>query len=470
MKKICVSLLFIALFFAMSMSVNALTFGEWEYQINSDNTVTLTKYIGYDIDVEIPATIAGLPVTKLEGTFRNYKSLKSITIPYGIAEIGNYAFYYCSNLTNVTIPDSVTTIGYSAFCGCYNLTSVIIPDSVISIGEVAFYGCNFISITIPSSVTSIGDHSFWRCDNLTSVIIPDSIISIGKSAFSSCPKLTEITIPHSVTSIGDDAFSYCTKLSTAYFNHLDASTITSFGQNVFYNTAPNFKIYYPANATDFTTPKWKGYPAYPTDYIAPTGVSLNTNAETLHTGDTVTLEATVTPDNATNKSVTWSSSNLSVATVDDDGMVTAVSAGTATITAKTVDGNRTATCTITVEMTTTDINGIKITIQPRTTAGTLLEAFGATKIESKDGTTLNPADFVGTGAVITFPNGNRFTVVVHGDLTGKGAPQIEDAKVYLESLVGNKPLDEAQALALEDIVKGNDSALKKLRAFLTFIR
>lgn len=42
--------------------------------------------------------------------------------------------------------------------------------------------------------------------------------------------------------------------------------------------------------------------------------------------------------------------------------------------------------------------------------------------------------------------------------------------MYLESLVGNKPLDDMQALAVEDIVKGIDSAIKKLRAFLNFIK
>ena len=59
-----------------------------------------------------------------------------------------------------------------------------------------------------------------------------------------------------------------------------------------------------------------------------------------------TLSATVNPNNATNKTITWSSSNSSVATIDSNGKVTAVGAGTTTITAKV--GGKTATCTITV--------------------------------------------------------------------------------------------------------------------------
>ncbi len=82
--------------------------------------------------------------------------------------------------------------------------------------------------------------------------------------------------------------------------------------------------------------------------ISPSAVSLNKTSTTLRVGDTETLTATVTPNNATNKAVTWTSSNSSVATVSN-GVVTAKAEGTATITVKTADGNKTATCTVTVE-------------------------------------------------------------------------------------------------------------------------
>ena len=77
-------------------------------------------------------------------------------------------------------------------------------------------------------------------------------------------------------------------------------------------------------------------------------ITLNPTTLTLTRGETGKLTATVTPDNADNKTVTWSSSDASVATVDNDGTVTAVKVGTATITATTRDGDKTATCTITV--------------------------------------------------------------------------------------------------------------------------
>ena len=83
------------------------------------------------------------------------------------------------------------------------------------------------------------------------------------------------------------------------------------------------------------------------EVIAVTGVTLNKTSVELTEGEETTLTATVNPDNATNKNVTWKSSDSSVATVVD-GKVTAVKAGSATITVTTEDGGKTATCQIKV--------------------------------------------------------------------------------------------------------------------------
>ena len=77
-------------------------------------------------------------------------------------------------------------------------------------------------------------------------------------------------------------------------------------------------------------------------------VSLDKTELALTVGDTQTLTATITPDDANNKNVSWSSDKPSVATVDENGTVTAVAAGTANITVKTVDGEKTAVCAVTV--------------------------------------------------------------------------------------------------------------------------
>ncbi|MFC5193156.1 Ig-like domain-containing protein [Algoriphagus aquatilis] len=82
--------------------------------------------------------------------------------------------------------------------------------------------------------------------------------------------------------------------------------------------------------------------------VAVTGVSLSPTTASIRTGGTQQLTATLAPTNATNKTVTWSSSNTSVATVNATGLVTGVGSGTSTITVTTQDGNKTATSTITV--------------------------------------------------------------------------------------------------------------------------
>ena len=83
------------------------------------------------------------------------------------------------------------------------------------------------------------------------------------------------------------------------------------------------------------------------DVISVESVSLNSQTGELRVGEQTTLIATITPDNATNKSVTWKSDNTEAATVEN-GVVTAVGEGKANITVTTVDGNKTATCEITV--------------------------------------------------------------------------------------------------------------------------
>lgn len=82
--------------------------------------------------------------------------------------------------------------------------------------------------------------------------------------------------------------------------------------------------------------------------IHPTSVSVSPTSVSVNAGATTNLTATVLPTNATDKSVTWSSSNTSIATVNSSGTVTGVAAGLATITVTTVVGGKTATCAVTV--------------------------------------------------------------------------------------------------------------------------
>ena len=91
-----------------------------------------------------------------------------------------------------------------------------------------------------------------------------------------------------------------------------------------------------------------------------TGVSVSPATLSLVEGTSDQLRATVTPSDAANKSVSWTSSATAIATVDNTGKVTAISAGTATITVKTADGGKTATCAVTVTTKVIPVTGISI--------------------------------------------------------------------------------------------------------------
>lgn len=133
-----------------------------------------------------------------------------------------------------------------------------------------------------------------------------------------------------------------------------------------------------------------------------TGVTLNASTATLTVGGTTTLTPTFTPSNATNKNVTWSSSNTSVATVSNSGVVTAVGLGSATITATATNGTAdpsddvTATCTVTVA---TPINAVS----EDGTIGAFTDANGQTRM----------------GIVVTL-NGNKYAISMssEADITG----------------------------------------------------
>ncbi len=98
------------------------------------------------------------------------------------------------------------------------------------------------------------------------------------------------------------------------------------------------------------------YSTATTELIPVTGITLVPDTLNLSVGGTPTkLTATVQPSNASNKEITWTSSNENVATVNEDGEVTTVGTGTCNITATTIEGNFTATCGVTVKNLVTKI-------------------------------------------------------------------------------------------------------------------
>ena len=151
-----------------------------------------------------------------------------------------------------------------------------------------------------------------------------------------------------------------------------------------------------------------------------TGVTVTPDAATIYVGNTTTLTAEVTPANASNKSVTWSSSNSYIATVDENtGVVTGVSAGTATITARTVDGGYTASATITVN--TVPVTGVSLNASSATL--TILDGNAETRQLTA---TIAPSNATNKNVTWTSSNTSVATVSNTGLVTavGKGTATI----------------------------------------------
>ena len=199
---------------------------------------------------------------------------------YTVTNIGEYAFYNCSNLSSVTIPDGVKSIGNYAFSGCSKQQTITIPNSMTSIGKYAFQSCRGLtSITIPDGVTSIEEGTFDDCTSLKNVYMGNSVTSIGYDAFGGCSKLTSITIPGSVTSIGDLAFADCNlynviSLITDPFeigeDVFDSSVSTSCTLFVLKGTKEKYQ----------STPTWNKFQSVVETVYGIDGIFYNLNAET----------------------------------------------------------------------------------------------------------------------------------------------------------------------------------------------
>lgn len=109
-----------------------------------------------------------------------------------------------------------------------------------------------------------------------------------------------------------------------------------------------------------------------TDPVSVTGVEISPKTVTLEEGKTQQLSATVSPSNATDKSVTYASKAQGIASVDEDGLVTAKVAGTAEIVVTTNDGDKKDICTVTVEKPVVNVTGVELS--PKNMTGTAGEA------------------------------------------------------------------------------------------------
>ncbi|HZK55058.1 MAG TPA: leucine-rich repeat protein [Desulfosporosinus sp.] len=253
----------------LTIQSNGLSFGENTFE-NCDQLKTLKVLFSGSEDFRLNSSL--LPIeeiyigegfTRLDGLFSapslGSSSLKKVTLPESLIEIGGSAFGNCNNLNEINIPSNVTQVGSFAFENCTSLKSVILPDSVTHIQDGAFYGCAGLEhLAISRNVQQINNDAFSGCTNITQleipskgpqlqgysyaniqkltlldspssmnvvsntidaeeIIIEDGFTEIDSSSFRNLARLKKISFPSSIRRIGSDSFENCSNLEELVF-------------------------------------------------------------------------------------------------------------------------------------------------------------------------------------------------------------------------------------------------------------
>lgn len=350
------------------------------------------------VSVKLPAGLAEID----QYMFANCISLQHVDMPDSITKINIYAFHNCTSLTSLALPKNLSSLSVGCFDKCINLQHVVVPPSVISFpkDDVGVYNpFKYSPVTVYVEKKSTADKFFTnnleelqasamanggslKVVTLSSVADPASI-DVGSLELMDAGKKVSVAGNFPIGSYLDvqpltSGSAYNTfanqandKAFTAYSLALLPSgaaangpfTLT-IGKPAEYSSSASLYAADGALQTDFAEDCFTATlsalgPVALIDTKESTGstevtsVTLNTYALSLEVGKTGKLSATVLPDSAANKSITWSSSKTDVASVSSNGTVTAKKAGTAVITATAVNGKN-ASCTVTVTGGTTD--------------------------------------------------------------------------------------------------------------------
>ena len=344
------------------------TLGAWQFELSSELET-----------VYLPNTLTAIDYA----VFRDCSKLTSVKIPYNVSLINGSAFRGCSALAEIRFKGHAPTIESDAFSGvsatatCYpvyswdsstmknyggTLTWVKddkVGDSVtwkldadgtlilsgtgaiwsFSLGYTGFFEFweEITSAIVEEGVTELGEYLFFLMGNLKKVTLPLSLIKIRPYAFSCCSSLPSITIPAGVTEIGLIAFDDCSALSEIRF----LGSAPSIAENSFKDITAT--ACYPADDTSWTEDVMQQYGGTITwvPYISLV-IGADAISATLPVHDMLDLYAIRSGEAATG--LTWSSSDDKVATVDQNGLVTAKKYGKCTITASTDGGFEIAEC------------------------------------------------------------------------------------------------------------------------------
>ena len=240
--------------------------GYLTYQLSYDSSFYIvTGFVGAEDNISIPHIYDALPVFGImANAFKNNTTLKSISMPNSIQEIGSYAFAGCTALESVSIPTSVKSIFSYTFSGCTSLKTITLHSGIETIGSYAFEKCSSLknislndgllniynnafdyctsleSISIPDTVTSLGSMAFRHAESLKSVKFSSALESIGNATFQNCVSLESIELHENINTLGSSTFSYCDSLKSIRI----LGNITNIGTATFYECRNIESVYY----------------------------------------------------------------------------------------------------------------------------------------------------------------------------------------------------------------------------------
>ncbi len=317
------------------------------------------------VDFDGPSTLTAIS----DNTFQECKKLEEINLPSSVTKIGVEAFQNCNALSSIELPSHLNTIEAEAFRNCSGLTSITIPESVSSIEKEAFIGCtNLTEVTcLRKSPAILGDKAFdISSDNsevnlALEIYVPGGTLNAYKTSASWVDYRDNLRV--AITGISLDMPSKTLKVGER-FTLTATLTPSDATDAVIWSSGNEDVATVVADASDrlkgVVTAKSVGSAVITVtcgDFSATCTVTvivpvecitLGASEATVEVGNTLALTATITPDNATDKSVTWTSNDESIATVDENGNVTPHKIGNVTITATSEENAITASCQIEV--------------------------------------------------------------------------------------------------------------------------
>lgn len=175
--------------------------------------------------------------TKTQFAYLDIEYAGTFKVPNGIRRICGGAFLGCGNMTNVILPKSVTEIGKHAFLGS-GVTEPIHTEKTFVYLPYTFKG----AYKIPDGIEEIAEAAFFGCDELTRIEIPETVREIGEMAFYQCLMLDSVKIPLGCTEIDDYAFYECRGMTHVALH----DGITEIGEYAFWGCSKLIRIQLPA--------------------------------------------------------------------------------------------------------------------------------------------------------------------------------------------------------------------------------